>query len=430
MAFFQNLAEVAAAARKETKYGVPPTPRDAGGGGGSVPATPTAGGGRGVDGGDAARRARSAASTPQGKRDDDVPEMDIDASDLAAYWRRADQRGTAKDRAMVTKAVRAHFKLRDAEEKLLGVYECCKGETPDNSGELFVFSNHLCFRKDVAAFTPRTEATGAKPAPSKFAIPLDSVVDASLNPGVYPFGAILVIIQNVPNPWLFSFFTEREAALKCIRSARGYRGGGEAAVELWKERRRAAGMVDAFRGAALNGGAGAGGKTFAGVRGVLSRWGKGDGNGGASPPDKRAYPDVIVRKQPNKNGGFGSLVNSPRTSEGGKEKDDAERRGGEGEPGLAKKVLMGVGGLALAILARGGAAGANGDCGGKGKDDKSGKGGKSGDKRGGAAGGFGGGWMKPERASTGDNKGKRTDNKKKDKDGGKDNKKPAFGFRG
>ena len=68
-------------------------------------------------------------------------------------------------------------------------------------------------------------ATGAKPAPSKFAIPLDSVVDASLNPGVYPFGAILVTIQNVPNPWLFSFFTEREAALKCIRSARGYRGG-------------------------------------------------------------------------------------------------------------------------------------------------------------------------------------------------------------
>ena len=67
----------------------------------------------------------------------------------------------------------------------------------------------------------------------------------------------------------------------------------------------------------------------------------------------------LVRKQPNKNGGFGSLVNSPRTSEGGERKDDAERRGGEGEPGLAKKVLMGVGGLALAILARGGAAGAN-----------------------------------------------------------------------
>ena len=434
--FFQNLAEVAAAARKETRYGVPNTPRHAKSGGGSMPATPAAaaGGGRGVDGGEAERRARSATSTPQGKRDDDVPDMDIDASDLAAYWRRADQKGTAKDRAMVTKACRAHFKLQDAEEKLLGVYECCKGETPENSGELFVFSNHLCFRKDVAAFTPRTAATGAKPPPSKFAIPLASVVDASLNPGVYPFGAILVTIQNVPNPWLFSFFTEREAALKRIRSARGYRGGGEAAVEMWKGRRRAAETADAFRGA--NGGTG--GKTFAGVRGVLSRWGRGGGKGGASPPDKRAYPDVIVRKQPNKNGGFGSLVNSPRTSEGGERKDDAERRGGEGEPGLAKKVLMGVGGLALAILARGGAAGANGATAngdGKGSDEKSGKGDAGGGLK------RRGGWTRPERAGDKrddkkrddkkrDDRGKRTDDKSKDKDGGKDDKRRAFGFRG
>ena len=79
--FFQNLAEVAAAARKETRYGVPNTPRHAKSGGGSMPATPAAaaGGGRGVDGGEAERRARSATSTPRGKRDDDVPDMDIDA---------------------------------------------------------------------------------------------------------------------------------------------------------------------------------------------------------------------------------------------------------------------------------------------------------------------------------------------------------------
>ena len=70
-----------------------------------MPATPAAGGGgRGVDGGEGEGRAIGDFDAA-GKRDDDVPEMDIDASDLAAYWRRADQKGTAKDRAMVTKAV-------------------------------------------------------------------------------------------------------------------------------------------------------------------------------------------------------------------------------------------------------------------------------------------------------------------------------------
>ena len=154
--------------------------------------------------------------------------------------------------------------------------------------------------------------------------------------------------------------------------------------------------------------------------------------GGASPPDKRAYPDVIVRKQPNKNGGFGSLVNSPRTSEAGGK--TTRRTRGEGEPGLAKKVLMGVGGLALAILARGGAAGANcatanGD--GKGSDEKSGKGDAGGGLK------RRGGWTRPERAGDKrddkkrDDKGKvRTDDKSKDKDGGKDDKRRAFGFRG
>jgi hypothetical protein len=72
-----------------------------------------------------------------------------------------------------------------------------------------------------------------------------SILDASLNPGVYPFGAIVVTIDGLAKPWIFSFFTEREAAVKCIRSARGYQSGGEEAIAAWRARNeRAAGRAE------------------------------------------------------------------------------------------------------------------------------------------------------------------------------------------
>ena len=53
-------------------------------------------------------------------------------------------KGTTRDQERVVSAVRAHFKLADAEEKLLGVFECCKGETP-TTRDMFVFSNPRVF---------------------------------------------------------------------------------------------------------------------------------------------------------------------------------------------------------------------------------------------------------------------------------------------
>ena len=89
---------------------------------------------------------------------------------------------------------------------------------------MFVFSNFLCFQRHKNASSPGISAvvsgvhTNANEK-TKFAIPMKSIVDASPNPGVYPFGALLVTIDGVKNPWLFSFFTEREDALRCIRGA-------------------------------------------------------------------------------------------------------------------------------------------------------------------------------------------------------------------
>ena len=153
-------------------------------------------------------------------------EFEIDGTDLAAYWRRAMDKGSLVDQTRVVRCIRTHFKLTDDTEKLLGVFECCKGETPDDSGDMFVFSNHLCFRKDAAATTARGSYGASDTAPSKFAVPMPSILDARVNPGVYPFGAIVVTIDGLWKPWIFSFFTERETAVKCVRSARGYRGGG------------------------------------------------------------------------------------------------------------------------------------------------------------------------------------------------------------
>ena len=53
------------------------------------------------------------------------------------------------------------------------------------SGEMFVFARHVCFRRTkTALFDP---AESAKP--TKFAVPAAAVVDAAPNPSVYPFGA-------------------------------------------------------------------------------------------------------------------------------------------------------------------------------------------------------------------------------------------------
>jgi hypothetical protein len=154
-------------------------------------------------------------------------EFEIDGTDLAAYWRRAMDKGSLVDQTRVVRCIRTHFKLTDDTEKLLGVFECCKGETPDDSGDMFVFSNHLCFRKDAAATTARGSYGASDTAPSKFAVPMPSILDARVNPGVYPFGAVVVTIDGLRKPWIFSFFTERETAVKCVRSARGWWSTGD-----------------------------------------------------------------------------------------------------------------------------------------------------------------------------------------------------------
>ena len=46
-----------------------------------------------------------------------------------------------------------------------------------------------------------------------------AVVDAAPNPSVYPFGAVLLSIDGVGDPWLFSFFTERASAIETINAA-------------------------------------------------------------------------------------------------------------------------------------------------------------------------------------------------------------------
>ena len=343
--FFQSLAEAQARKKREAAHLVPNTPRP----------------GEGSSARDGERRDGAGAPGSRAPPPMPPPELQIDGADLGAYWRRAESKGTAKDKRLVAEAIRHHFKLRDENERLLGVFECCKGETPDESGEIFVFSNFLCFRKDAAAFTPRGGQGGAsgpfKPAPAKFAIPMASILDVSLNPGVYPFGAILVTIENVPHPWLFSFFTEREQALKCVRSARGYRGGGEQAAAMWAERRKAAGMVDAFRGVKPNaaGGAVGGGEKPAGaggVGGLFSKWSgrAGKAAGSLKPPNPgSAYPDIVIKKPAanpaSKGAGFGSLQNTPR--------DDSKNRAANAAAApseLARKVLVAAGGVALGLL--------------------------------------------------------------------------------
>ena len=107
---------------------------------------------------------------------------------------------------------RATFRLTDVHERLRGVYACCKGENPLDSGELFVFDKHVCFRRTkTSLFDPRACA-----APTKFAVPASAIVDARANPAVYPFGAILLAVDGAVDPWLFSFFTERVACLECV----------------------------------------------------------------------------------------------------------------------------------------------------------------------------------------------------------------------
>ena len=264
-----------------------------------------------------------------------ILEPDIAGNDLAAFWRRAMDRGTTRDQERVVAAVRAHFKLANAEEKLLGVFECCKGETPEESGDMFVFSNHLCFRKDaVASLSYSASKSGATlpPGPSKFAVPMRLILDASVNPGVYPFGAIVVTIDGLAKPWIFSFFTDRENAVKCVRSARGYRGGGEEAVAAWRARKTAAERA---------GGAGGG------ERGGFLRWlSRRAGRNAPGEPDaeaeKRAAATATGVHQGaghTSGGAFGSRVNSPRAED--------PSGGPNGVPG----VLLGVGGLVLAVLA-------------------------------------------------------------------------------
>ena len=212
-----------------------------------------------------------------GVRDETSLEPDIAGNDLAAFWRRAMDKGTTRDQERVVSAVRAHFKLADAEEKLLGVFECCKGETPDHSGDMFVFSNHVCFRKDAVAslsYSGSKSGVVLPPGPSKFAVPMRQILDASINPGVYPFGAIAVTIDGLAKPWIFSFFTEREAAVKCIRSARGYVGGGEEAIAAWRARNGARENGARKEGGAKSGGSCAGSK--AGAARKRRRRGRGD----------------------------------------------------------------------------------------------------------------------------------------------------------
>ena len=103
---------------------------------------------------------------------------------------------------------RSLFRLRDSSEPLLGVYGCCKGENPLESGEMFVFARHAC--------SPTNRAV--RPGPihrycTALKVPAAAVVDATPNPSVYPFGAILLSIDGVGDPWLLcSFFTERRSA--------------------------------------------------------------------------------------------------------------------------------------------------------------------------------------------------------------------------
>jgi len=121
-------------------------------------------------------------------------------------------RTSAGQIAALAAVARATFRLTDVHERLRGVYACCKGENPLDSGELFVFDKHVCFRRTkTSLFDPRACA-----APTKFAVPASAIVDARANPAVYPFGAILLAVDGAVDPWLFSFFTERVACLECV----------------------------------------------------------------------------------------------------------------------------------------------------------------------------------------------------------------------
>ena len=121
-------------------------------------------------------------------------------------------RTSAGQVAALAAVARATFRLTDVHERLRGVYACCKGENPLDSGELFVFDKHVCFRRTkTSLFDPRACA-----APTKFAVPASAIVDARANPAVYPFGAILLAVDGAVDPWLFSFFTERVACLECV----------------------------------------------------------------------------------------------------------------------------------------------------------------------------------------------------------------------
>lgn len=143
-----------------------------------------------------------------------------DCADVGIMFRKAT---TAAEREVAAEAIRPFFKL-EPKNVLLGVFSCCKGDNPLDAGELFVFEKYLCFRKHKSSTAQgisavvgsiRTTASAA----TRFAIPMEKILDVSHNRGVYPFGALLVTIKDVKRPWLFSFFTEREDALKCVRGA-------------------------------------------------------------------------------------------------------------------------------------------------------------------------------------------------------------------